>query len=79
MGEMSLWNAIRCRLWGHEDILYHLAVAGHILMTEALCVRCSARLFGCACRTALNCAVTEAAASLIAARSMNTQVSEEAK
>lgn len=48
---VAVWNWVCCKRWGHNDMLWHLAEAGHISAEEADCVNCCARLTGCICHT----------------------------
>ena len=47
---LSAWNWIACHIWGHSDVLWHLAEAGHIPADDAVCIHCCLRLKGCLCK-----------------------------
>lgn len=45
----ALWNNLACRLWGHNDSLWHLVEMGHIPEDESVCCDCCKRLTACTC------------------------------
>ncbi|KKL48847.1 hypothetical protein LCGC14_2321410 [marine sediment metagenome] len=46
---VHVWNGIACRIWGHEDALWHLYSAGTEPLgeVEPVCYNCCKRLTGC--------------------------------
>lgn len=43
------WNAMACRIWGHDDVLWHLAEARHQPSAQRVCCYCCKDLTGCTC------------------------------